>query len=265
MFYPGPVAEFDRMSSEQGWVAAGGTRVPRVMIGSSPFLGAGQFGRKAHDYYQRFFLQPDNIAQMVALAMQQGIAGVQAVAYPPVILGVQGAAARVGAAPWCCVTVGLGDMWSELGACEVLAPAAVAMHGSYTDRNLEGALAALDRISRTSPDTLTGLATHRPGLLLPQLRPVPKQLQLLLCPFNPSGYMMEPESQRVIDEVARLRAAGVCVVAMKPLAAGAVPPSRALPYVARHCDAVAVGITDEVELTEVCRVAGEIGWLAPGP
>jgi len=250
---------------ETGWFAAGDVRVPRVMIGSSPFLGAGQFGRKAHDYYQRFFLQPDNIARMVALAMQRGIAGVQAVAYPPVILGVQGSAARVGVAPWCCVTVGLGDMWGELRACDVLAPAAVAMHGSYTDRNLEGALAALERIGSSHPGVLTGLATHRPGLLLPQLQPVPEPLKLLLCPVNPSGYMMEPDPQRVIDELARLRAAGVRVVAMKPLAAGAVPPARALPYIARHCDAVAVGITDEAELDELCQVAREIGWLPPGP
>lgn len=44
------------------------TFLPAVSLGTSPFLGAGQFGRRGQDYYRNFYLQPENMISSIIKA-----------------------------------------------------------------------------------------------------------------------------------------------------------------------------------------------------
>lgn len=52
-----------------------GLEVPRVLIGSSPFIGAGQFGNRSIDYYNTFS-DPENIAKLLITAADLGLPAV---------------------------------------------------------------------------------------------------------------------------------------------------------------------------------------------
>ena len=48
-------------------ISVKGKKLPRVLLGTSPFLGAGQFGVKAYEYYKAFFENPFRITELLSL------------------------------------------------------------------------------------------------------------------------------------------------------------------------------------------------------
>ncbi|MEM3023005.1 MAG: hypothetical protein QW645_05715, partial [Candidatus Bathyarchaeia archaeon] len=63
--------------------------IPRILLGTSPFIGAGQFGRRAPSYYARFYLNPGNILGIIRKAYGLGIEGIQLLPYGPVVEAVE--------------------------------------------------------------------------------------------------------------------------------------------------------------------------------
>ena len=47
----------------------GKARIPRILLGTSPFIGAGQFGIRAQFYYEHFYQNPGNIVKIVIKAV----------------------------------------------------------------------------------------------------------------------------------------------------------------------------------------------------
>jgi hypothetical protein len=39
-------------------------QIPKLMLGTSPFIGAAQFGRKAYDYRRLFFYNESNMKRL---------------------------------------------------------------------------------------------------------------------------------------------------------------------------------------------------------
>jgi hypothetical protein len=39
-------------------------RIPKLMLGTSPFIGAAQFGRKAYEYRRMFFYNESNMKKL---------------------------------------------------------------------------------------------------------------------------------------------------------------------------------------------------------
>lgn len=62
----------------------GKARIPRILLGTSPFIGAGQFGSRAQIYYEHFYKKPENIVKIVLKAVDLGVTGVQALPFRPV-------------------------------------------------------------------------------------------------------------------------------------------------------------------------------------
>ena len=58
-------------------------------LGTSPFIGASQFGFKSFHYYQYFYLHPENILRIIRKAYEIGIEGLQLLPYPPVVKAVK--------------------------------------------------------------------------------------------------------------------------------------------------------------------------------
>jgi hypothetical protein len=52
-----------------------GMELPSVMLGTSPFIGAGQFGAKAMLYHTQFFIAEANLLQNYVLSDRMGACG----------------------------------------------------------------------------------------------------------------------------------------------------------------------------------------------
>jgi len=59
-------------------VQIGKAKIPQILLGSSPFIGAGQFGSRASFYYYHFYRNPKNIMEIILKAVDLGITGFQA-------------------------------------------------------------------------------------------------------------------------------------------------------------------------------------------
>ena len=58
--------------------------IPRALLGTSPFIAAGQFGKRSLTYYVKFLLTKGNIQDIVTKCLEMGITGIQLVSYPSV-------------------------------------------------------------------------------------------------------------------------------------------------------------------------------------
>ena len=56
-----------------GYFSVGDVRFPRVLFGTFPFFGAGQFRDRAMSYYRQFYLNPQNITRLYGRAISQGL------------------------------------------------------------------------------------------------------------------------------------------------------------------------------------------------
>lgn len=59
------------------------------MMGTSPFIGAGQFGSKALEYRRLFFEQPENMTKLFVKSAELGVKAVQLVGYEPLVSALQ--------------------------------------------------------------------------------------------------------------------------------------------------------------------------------
>ncbi len=62
---------------------------PRLMLGTSPFIGAGQFGSKSLNYRRQFFDTPDNMTRLFVHSAKLGIKAVQLVGYQPLVAALR--------------------------------------------------------------------------------------------------------------------------------------------------------------------------------
>jgi len=91
-----------------------GMAFPSVMLGTSPFIGAGQFGAKAMLYHTQFFLQPQNITEIVAYCVGLGVNAVQAIGYPRIMAAIREAMEESDTEVFILGTVGLGSIEREI-------------------------------------------------------------------------------------------------------------------------------------------------------
>ena len=64
------------------------TEIPSVSLGTSPFIGAGQFGPRAEEYYRQFYLNPMNIEAIIKKSTELGVPAVQALTYDKIIKAI---------------------------------------------------------------------------------------------------------------------------------------------------------------------------------
>jgi hypothetical protein len=69
----------------------GRAKIPRILLGTSPFVGAGQFGARAHEYYSQFYRNPRNITKIILKAANLGIAGIHVRPFNPVFEALKAA------------------------------------------------------------------------------------------------------------------------------------------------------------------------------
>ena len=235
-------------------------RIPRILLGTSPFIGAGQFGRRAASYYAKFFLNPGNILALLRRAHGMGIEGIQLLPYGPVVEAVERAMGEgmdfkiVG-------SVRPGDVEGDIRLLDRLGAIAMIAHAGIADRRdpraLGRVLGAIRGAGRPA-----GFASHEPFKTLSWAEGAGLEYEIVMIPMNAAGAFMDCGPEELAGLLRRL---GKFAIAKKVLAAGSLPPARAIAYVAGlDCiQSVALGVASEREVEETMALAK--GLLAGSP
>lgn len=231
-------------------IQIGDIRIPRILLGTSPFIGAGQFGHRALIYYSRFCKSPQNITKIIRKSYSMGINGIQVLPHPTVLRAIEDAERELGSR---FIIVGTVEKEEDIAALQEFETVSMLLHGEVTDsKNTHAIRSLLDKIGET--ESLTGLVTHRPLQTLNWLHRVKLKFDMIMVPLNRAGLFMDAEAGEIVEALKRLEKP---VIAKKTLAAGRLLPEEALKYVANlDCvDIVAIGIASEKEAEETFSIA----------
>ncbi|MFX0206784.1 MAG: hypothetical protein ACFFDT_12430 [Candidatus Hodarchaeota archaeon] len=239
-------------------VKFGPKTLPRLLHGTSPFMGAGQFGSKAQEWYQRFFHHPERMADLFSFFCEQKFPGVHVVGYPTLI-----EAARITKEtyPLKVAVSLLPENWNEnLELVATLEPEVVFVHGVMTDNYLQKHTTALLSCFQAIRDhsAFPGLATHDTRQTLLSIQTSSNSLFQepfgLLLPINSMGWGMGGSLNDILKMLQKIDDRPV--MAMKTLAAGQLPPNEALKFVfgISQVQVATIGMTSKEEVTEIASV-----------
>lgn len=226
--------------------------IPQLMLGTSPFIGAGQFGLKAYEYRARFYDNEANMTRLFVAAARREVKAVQLIVYEPLVNALRAAIAELDEELFVAATIPSGRRFESLLALiKPLKPAVIAIHALSADAldpRIPGWIKQI-RAAGASP----AAATHCPGETIPELDRAGLELEAYLAPLNTIGYAMVPDYESTL---AALERTDKRVIAIKPLAAGRLTPTPALfKFIYAHADAACVGIASEVEMNETFAAA----------
>ncbi len=236
----------------------GPKRLPLLLHGTSPFMGAGQFGLKGRKWYNYFFRHPNRMAELFNFFCEQGFSGVHAVGYQTIIEAVRLAKANY---PLKVAVSLLPDNWDEnLELVAKLEPEVIFIHGAMTDKYLENHVEALISCFQIIRDqnAFPGLATHNPYQTLLALQansnPLHKEKMALLIPFNSIGWGMDGSPTELINLIQQMDKYPIMV--MKTLAAGKLSPKEALKFVfgIPQIRVATVGMIKKQEVAEIADI-----------
>lgn len=225
--------------------------VPRVLLGTSPFIGAGQFGARARHYYERFYENPRNIEKVISKSREVGIRGIQALPYDRILKAIKNVELEIHEKFTIIATINsIKDVYKFEG----LDVIAFVLHASITDsKNFHEISRILSAIR--SSGLLSGLATHAPLSTLSWLLEKRLDFDLLMIPFNKLGAFMDGSPEAVYELARRFDKP---IIGKKVLAAGRLKPLEALEYASKYVDIVALGVASEEEAVETFSIALEL-------
>ncbi len=239
----------------EGNINVKGKEIPKTLLGTSPFIGAAQFGHRARLYQLDLYNQPENILKVIRKSYELGVKGIQLVPYDAVVQALQWAIDEgcdlniVGTVRPNCESEDI-VLLSELGANSML------LHGMITDKLSFNYLELiLEEIQGT--DAISGLVTHRPFNTTKNLinSTIIDLFDIYMVPVNKNGYLMDTDVF-MKNERAELRylikKLDKTIIAKKTMAAGILTPNDAFDYLKTldYVDLITVGIASEAEAEE---------------
>jgi len=246
-----------------GESAFGPTTLPCVLCGTSPFMGASQFGSAGEEWLKRFFNHPERMSELFDQFCRLGYPGAHVTGYPTVIEAAQLTKEQFDLKV---VVSLLPHNWEEnLEQVLVLNPEVVFIHGQMTDRFLEKRLDALlacfDSIREAN--AFPGIATHDTchtlRVLQSEKSPLEGEPFGLLVPINKTG-MLRGGSAKEMEDLLCSMDTRYPIMGMKVLAAGKIPPQEALEYVfgIPNVRIVTVGATEEWQVIQLIEIVDSI-------
>lgn len=226
--------------------------LPPILLGCSPFIGAGQFGMKAFMYYQRFSLRPENMVKLFVRSFELGVKAIQLLGEKPVDALIE-ASGRTGVKPFVIFSTDASGrrLKQMLEKLKPLGPEVVAVHAEVADH--QDVCRIEERLETIwGYGALGAVATHQPGLTIPWIEKENLPIEAILAPINKLGYAMDPDFSTSIQAIKDCTRR---IVAIKPLAAGRLPPDEAFRFVYRYAESAAVGVTSEEEMKQTYEVA----------
>ncbi len=221
------------------------------MLGTSPFLGAGQFGSRATEYFEHFHEHPENMVNLIMYSWKIGVRGIQAVAFPKVIEAIEIARKQGGIEPVVVGTLVPNEVESGIELLIRVNARVALLHGMETDHfDVDMLSHHLDLIRKAG--MIPGLASHRVFPTLGKLIESKLDYQLLMLPLNPRGIMIG-DVDSLLEELKKVKCP---IIAKKALGAGKIHPSESLPWLAeQNVAGVALGVASEAEAEETFGLA----------
>ena len=219
-----------------------------MSVGTSPFLGASQFGKNARVYRKKFLNNADAVLEILEASYEVGGRGIEII-----LAGKVTEAAKIMAETHNDFVI-TGSTFpgpdplikelAELGAKIIFA------HGMVADKVDEKLEKLIDEIE--SMGILPGIAAHNPVSTLEYAFENIPSVKTFLIPFNARGYLMwnQIELEKIVDSHKNHHFIG-----MKTLAAGKLNPYKAYEYISEHnicCTTIGMVSIDEAkESTEI--------------
>jgi len=227
-------------------------RIPELMLGTSPFIGAAQFGRKAYEYRKMFFYNERNMEKLFIKSTTLGVNAVQLIVYEPLVKALTEAEKVTDEKFFIAAVITSGRKFdNDLDLIKPLKPEIVAIHALFCDAlddRIKGWIKKI-RDMGASP----AASTHYPGDTITEMDEAGFDFDVYLAPVNPVGYAMEPDYESTLKA---LETTDKQVIAIKPLAAGSLKPTESLfKFIYRYAASISVGITSEEEMEETYSVA----------
>ena len=243
----------------EGNININNKELPRTLLGTSPFIGAAQFGHRARLYQLDLYNQPENITKIIKKSFQLGISGIQIIPYDPVVNALKWAINEgynlnvVGTLRPQCEDDDI-ELLNDLEANVML------IHGAVTDNlNFNFLEEKLDKIRQTG--AIAGLVTHRPFNTTRNLlnSPIINLFDIYMIPVNKTGYLMDTdvfmdkERAELRDLIKKMNKV---IIAKKIMAAGILTPNDAFEYLKTldYVDLIAIGIASEAEAEETFKI-----------
>ncbi|MFC1851901.1 hypothetical protein ACFL27_17045 [candidate division CSSED10-310 bacterium] len=229
--------------------------LPVVIMGTSPFMGAGQFGERSFFYRQTFYDNPENITSLLRYVASSGVVAVQLMLYPPIIKAFIAARKECEIELLAVPTIGPHEVEADLQTAKDLKAPVAILHGALVDHlDLHQLSELCDKIR--AEHLIPGLATHAPLKSVPLLEKSHVDYGFWMAPLNPAGYMLMDRDKTI----SIYESCSKPILAKKTLAAGRISPSQALPFITtvKTVKWVTIGITSEQEADETLAEARRI-------
>lgn len=223
-------------------------KIPLVMTGTSPFLGAAQFGANARIYRKKFMNDTQALLEIMEACYEAGGRGIQMI---PV--GKVAEAARIMRESYDDYIItgstapGPDPLIEELVESEAKI---IFAHGMVSDKKDENLTRMIGKI--TSRGIIPGIAAHNPISTL-NYAFKNTDVKAFLIPFNDTGLFMGDKMQ--LEEIVNTRD-DCYFVGMKTLSAGRSNPEVAYDYISKHniCS-VTIGMVTTEEAKHSTKIA----------
>lgn len=232
----------------------GPVSLPKVFLGTSPFMGAGQFGEKASGYYQKFYEQPENMLRLMerAVSLSWGIQPFVLPSFMSVLLKLRD---RVGDFP-VVFSAGMNDLQREIRDISDFSGTLVCVHASVADRSKAAGLEAHFQ-EILSQGFIPGVVTHSPATTVEEVQGT--SCRLIMAPINRLGWAMGPDPQVSLTTMEK---STIPILAKKVLAAGRISPKEGFSHAIEHgVEAICVGAVSEEEIEEDNTLLEELGFI----
>ena len=219
-----------------------------MSVGTSPFLGASQFGKNARVYRRKFLNHADAVLEILEASYEVGGRGIELV---PAGKVTEAAKIMVETHNDFVITGStfpgpdpLINELADLGAKIIFA------HGMVADKKDKKLENLIDDIK--SKGIIPGIAAHDPVSTLEYAFENIPSVKSFLIPFNARGYLMgnQKRLEKLIDSHKDHHFIG-----MKTLAAGKLNPNKAYDYISKHnvcCTTIGmVNVEEAKESTEI--------------
>jgi hypothetical protein len=220
-----------------------------VSVGTSPFLGAAQFGRNARIYRKKFMNHPDEVLKILEASYEFGGRGIELVPAGKII-----DAAKIMKETHEDFTItgstfpGPDPMINELVN---IGAKIIFVHGIASDKKDSKLLNLVEDAQSTG--VIVGLAVHNPINTLEFAFENLPEVKTFLIPFNSNGLFMgnKPKLEKIVNNNVNCHFIG-----MKTLAAGKINPEKAYKYISSHnIKAVTIGMVSVEEAKESTKIA----------
>jgi putative N-acetylmannosamine-6-phosphate epimerase len=226
-----------------------GQKIPVISVGTSPFLGAAQFGKNARIYRKKFMNDANAMLEILKAAYRAGARGIELI---PIGKIPEAANLMKDSFDDFIITGSTApgpdpmiDELLELDAKIIFA------HGMVSDKKDKKLLKMLNDIE--SRGCIPGVAAHNPVSTLNYVFENAPQVRTFLIPFNAIGLFMG--EQKKLEELVDSRK-DLSIMGMKTIAAGKIEPNKAYEYISKHnIKCVTIGLVTVEQAQESTELA----------